>query len=132
MIIGMYLRNYAKEMEIKYNKFLEKEKLFKKKIAELTEELYKLKYGKKMPSDLEEYQNNQEEITPQSDGENIYDEKKGVKTVKKIVTNKANSQGITRIVDVGTVTKEIGNAFITTKTTQISYKRRRVIDNKQE
>jgi chromosome segregation ATPase len=138
MIIGMYLKKYEDEMEVKYNKFLEKEKILKKRIADLTGELHMIKYGKKMASSVEEYQNNNnvEEITPQSDGENenkiaIYDGNNGIKSLQKIISNRADSQGITRIVDVGTVTKEIGNAVITTKTTQISYKRRRVADGQQ-
>ena len=61
----------------------------------------------------------------------LYNENNGIKSLQKIISNKADSQGITRIVDVGTVTKEIGNAVITTKTTQISYKRRRVTDGQQ-
>ncbi len=93
-----------------------------------------IKYGKKRQNNLGEY--DAEEITPQSEGENenkiaIYDEKNGLKTLKKVISNQEDSQGITRIVDVGTVTKEIGNAIITTKTTQISYKRRRVTDGQQ-
>ena len=139
MIIGMYIKSYGKQMESKYKKLSEKEKLLKKKISELTEELHMLKYGKKMPSDLEEYQNQiniEETHTPQSDGENenklkIYDEKDGIRSLKKIISNRSGSQGITRVVDVGTVTKEVGNAVITTKTTQISYKRRRVTDGQQ-
>ena len=134
MIIGMYLKRYGDEMDVKYNKFLEKEKNMKKTISNLTEELHMIKYGKKRPNNLGEY--DAEEITPQSEGENenkiaIYDEKNGLKTLKKVISNQEDSQGITRIVDVGTVTKEIGNAIITTKTTQISYKRRRVTDGQQ-
>ena len=45
--------------------------------------------------------------------------------------NKASSDGQTRVVDMGTTTKEIGGTVITTKTTQISYKRKR-LDKKSE
>ena len=88
------------------------------------------KYGKKMPSNLEDYQN---EIN--IDDENnkkiqIYDGKNG-KALKTTYSNSSSSKGITRIVNVGTTTQEIGNALITTKTTKISYKRRRVEKNQE-
>ena len=118
MIIGIYLYRYKKEMEIKYNKM-------QKKIDDLTEELYMFKFGKKIISDLDEIQN---ENIAQNEGENsnkvqIY-EKSGGKGFKTSMTNRSTSQGITRVINVGTVTKEIGNALITTKTTQISYKKK--------
>ncbi len=36
-----------------------------------------------------------------------------------------NTNNITRMVDLGSTTKQVGNTIITTKTTQISYKRKR-------
>ena len=61
-----------------------------------------------------------------------YDEKEGTNGIRVFSSNKSTSQGITRVVDVGTVTKNIGNTVVTTKTTKISYKRRRVGNNQQE
>ena len=112
----------------------------KKKISDLTGELHMFKYGKKIPSNLEEYQNDinieENENMAQSDGENDKQiqkyEGKGGKGIRAFSSNRSTSQGITRVVDMGTTTKEIGNTVVTTKTTKISYKRRRVGNGQQE
>ena len=134
----MKLKALEKEMENKCNKVTQE---LKKKISDLTGELHMLKYGKKIPSNLEEYQN---EINIEEDANMVksedenekqiqkYDEKEGTNGIRVFSSNKSTSQGITRVVDVGTVTKNIGNTVVTTKTTKISYKRRRVGNNQQE
>ena len=118
--IDMILGIYRKEID----KLIENEKLLKKKIADLTAELHMFKYGKKMPSNLEEYQNDlnveEKENMAQSEGEN-----------EKQIQKYEGKNGVTRVVDVGTTTKQIGNTVVTTKTTKISYKRRRVGNNQQ-
>ena len=116
MIIGMHMQRLMKECEKKCSKY-------KRKIAELTEELHMLKYGKKMPSNLEDFQDKIPDITQvEGDGENY---------MKNLISKRSNSQGIGRFVDVGTTTQQFGNAIITTRTTQISYKRKRHSKNKK-
>ena len=110
MIIGMHLQRLMKECEKKCSKY-------KRRIAELTEELHMLKYGKKMPSNLEELQDKIADVSQvEGDGENY---------LKNLISKRSNSQGIGRFVDIGTTTQPFGNAIITTRTTQISYKRKR-------
>ena len=76
-----------------------------------------LKYGKKIPSNLEDYK---DIIKPEGQIE-----KQEENQIQEMIEERAKSQGMSKVVDVGTTTKQIGNTIITTKTTQISYKRRR-------
>ena len=66
--------------------------------------------------------------------ENINDSQNQIKTFefendgnsfRKYVSNRLLSQGLTKIVDMGMTTKKVGNSIITTKTTQISLKRKK-------
>ena len=140
MFIGMHIKRYEKEMEKKYGKFINQEKLLKNKIADLIAELHMIKYGKESPSELEEYQNkiviDQNEIVPQSEGDNenklkVFEKKEGFKGFRTLVSNRDTSQGITRVINIGTTTQEFSNAIITKRTTNISYKRRNEKINQQ-
>ena len=140
MIIGMYLKRYGDELEKTNNKLMQEGKILKKRINELTEELQLIKYSKKYQNNLEEKKNDiiidDKEITPKKGGEfdkmQLMESTGGKKGYRTVISNTAYGQGITRTVNVGSVTKEIGNAIITTKTTQISYKRKRVEDIKEQ
>ena len=55
MLIGMHLSKQQKNYEKKYNNLIEVQNRLKKRISDLTSQLNMLKYGKKMPSDLEEH-----------------------------------------------------------------------------
>ena len=92
-----------------------------------------IKYKKRNQASLEINQKeiDENEKTQQNEGEIDYkkqliESQEGKKGFRTIVSNRVSGQGITRTVNIGTITKEIGNAIITTKTTQISYKRKRV------
>ena len=131
MIIGMYIKRYDKEMEKKYGKFMNQEKILKKKIADLISELHMSKYGKEIPSEMEDNQkeNNiiENEIIAQSEGENgkiILEKKEGNIGFRAIVTNRMTSQGITRVVNSKTTTQEFKNAAIEKNVIQTSFKRR--------
>ena len=137
MLIGMYLQKQIKNLEKKYSKMEEDINKYKKRISELTEELHLIKFGKKLPSNLEEYKDQidikkNEGQTIGEEQTQIFEGKDGEKIIKRIISKRASShEGITRVVDVGTTTKEVGNAIITTRTTQISYKRKRA-ENKTD
>ena len=140
MIIGMYLKRYGDELEKTNNKLMQEGKILKKRINELTEELQLIKYSKKYQNNVEENKNeiivDENGLTPKKGGEfdkmQLIEAQGGTKGFRTVISNRAYGQGITRTVNVGSVTKEIGNAIITTKTTQISYKRKRVEDIKEQ
>ena len=131
MIVGMYLTKQEKKYEKKYNNLVEVQERLKKRIADLTGQLHIFKYGKKMPSDLEEHKIEfelNENIVGDNDIENksqIIEDNTGSGTFRKYMTNDTKTNGLSRIIDVGSTTKQVGNTVITTKTTQISYKRKR-------
>ena len=85
-----------------------------------------------MHNEIEEYKNqiyiDHNEIVSQNEGENenkltIFEKKEGFKGFRTLVSNRGTSQGITRVINIGTTTHEFKNAVITKKTTQISYKK---------
>jgi chromosome segregation protein len=137
MLIGMYLQKQLKSLEKKYSKMAEDINKYKKRISELTGELHIIKFGKRLPSNLEEYKDqiNLKTDEGQTQGEEqtqIFEGRDGEKIIKRIISKRASShEGITRVIDVGTTQKEFGNAIITTRTTQISYKRKRA-ENKTD
>ena len=118
MIINLYPN--------KYSKLLEQNKILKKKIDDLTEELISYKSEKKGDNNLIANNNinlNEEE---KDNRMQIYNKKDGNKGYIM-----DSSQGLGKVIDIGTTTQQIGNTIITTKTTQISYKRRRLDNNQQ-
>jgi len=104
MFIGMFMRKIEKDMQIKINKLKELNENYKKRIQILTEEIENCKKGL-----------NKEDEKDVDDDNN---------KIKEYTHNRSISQGGMREL-VGTTTQQIGNTIITTKTTQISYKKRR-------
>ena len=136
MLVGMHLSKQEKNNQIKINNLLEVQERLKKRIADLTAQLNTYKHCKKMPSDFEdrkiEFQinsdrtgdyglGNKSQIIEEDMHPNSYrNYKNDAKENNNIINN-----SISRMVDLGTSTKQVGNTIITTKTTQISYKRKR-------
>ena len=126
MIIGMHLSRQEKNYEKKFNNLVEVQNRLKKRISDLTSQLNMFKYGKKMPSDLEEHK-----IEIDIDNTNLInlDNKTTqiteIKRDYKCNTFQKYSEKKTR-----TLSKRIGDNTITT-TTQISYKRRKKEGNNQ-
>ena len=126
MIIGMFIQQQKKDCEKKHSRLLEEINNYKRRLSQLNKELNIYKYGKKNPSNAEDFKNKlniNTETAITSGGSQILkanDGGKGIKSLKQINSHRSNSYGITRVVE--TTSQEIGNAIITTKTTQISYK----------
>ena len=126
MIIGMFLQEQKNNCEKKHKKLLEDNNNYKKRISNLNKELNFYKFGKENPSNAEDFKNKfnintETAITPgQSQILSLNEGGKGEKSLKQIISHRSNSHGITRVVEK--TSQEIGNAIITTRTTQISYK----------
>ena len=118
MIIGIYLHRYQKEMEKKYNNLLNKEKMLKKKIAELTEQLYLLKYGKKNYINTENYQIEGNNYKNSHVKEDIGENERKIQQFfeefdfSKSITNENKKKGIIPYEEVKSTTKEIENICI--------------------
>ena len=126
MIIGMYLYRHEKHMDKKYSKLKEKEKMLQKTVSDLTEEIYISKYIKKLDN------KNEISIKKNSNVSRIGGENEN----RLQIFNKDTGigfgaiQGKKSIVEVGTNTQQFGNNIITNKTTQISFRRKK-LDNNQ-
>ena len=111
MIIGVYLAKQEKKYEKKYNSLLEVQNRLKKRISDLTGQINTYKYGKKLPTDFEEYK------------------------IETEVNNDENKQmnhksyTFQRYINKKTDNKKIGDIIETTKTAQIAYKRKKEGDN---
>lgn len=117
MIIGMFMRKLEKEMEIKINKLKEINENYKKRIQILNEENESLKLSLNKEDEKEE--KTQEDNNISNTG------RKEIK-VNRFSHNRSSSQGgLSKFIGTSTKQYGIGNAIITTKTTQISYKKKR-------
>ena len=120
MIIGMFMRKLEKEMEIKINKLKEINENYKKRIQILNEENESFKIS--LNQEVEK-----EEQTPEDNNINNISntDKKEIK-VNRFSHNRSSSQGgLSKFIGTSTRQYGIGNAIITTKTTQISYRKKR-------
>ena len=134
MIVGMHLSKQEKNNKKKYNNLLEVQDRLKKRIADLTGQLNTYKNCKKCQNDLEDHKIDFElnthrtyEINNDNKSQILEDEDIQTNSYRKYGNkeNYCNNNNITRKVDLGTTTQQVGNTIITTKTTQISYKRKR-------
>ena len=133
MLVGMHLSKVEKNCQAKINNLLEVQERLKKRIADLTAQLNALKHCKKISGDLEDQKIDFELNTDRNNDYRIGSKSlileddnhpNSYRTyVRKEKEN--NTNNITRMVDLGSTTKQVGNTIITTKTTQISYKRKR-------
>jgi len=120
------IQQQKKDCEKKHSRLLEEINNYKRRLSQLNKELNIYKYGKKNPSNAEDFKNKfnintETAITPgQSQILSLNEGGKGEKSLKQIISHRSNSHGITRVVEK--TSQEIGNAIITTRTTQISYK----------
>ena len=105
MIIGVHLSKQEKNFEKKYNNLLEVQGRLKKRINDLTGQINTYKYGKKLPTDFEEIKIE----TEVNNDENQQINHKS-NTFQRYIHRKMN--------------KKIGEVVETTKTAQISYKRK--------
>ena len=140
MIVGMHLAKQEIKNQKKYDNLLEVQDRLKKRITDLTGQLNNYKDGKIL-GDLEDHKiefeinsnrsNRTQDFCNKSQiieddsrvhsYRNYLNDDKGTRGIKTLVNNNSMS----RIIDMGTTTKQVGNTIITTKTTQISYKRKR-------
>jgi chromosome segregation ATPase len=105
MFIGMFMRKIEKDMQIKINKLKEINENYQKRIQALIEE--NENYKKRL--------NQEEEKDDQMPGDNENNK------IREYKHNRSISQGeLSKFIG-----SQIGNTIITTKTTQISYKKRR-------
>ena len=126
MLIGMHLSKQQKNYEKKYNNLIEVQNRLKKRISDLTSQLNMLKYGKKMPSDLEEHK-----IEIDIDNANLIDLDNKTTQITEIKRDyKCNTFQKYSEKKMRTLSRRIGDNTITT-TTQISYKRRQKGGNNQ-
>jgi chromosome segregation ATPase len=136
MIVGMHLSKQEKNNQKKYNNLLEVQDRLKKRIADLTGELNNYKHCKKSCSDLVDHKIDFElnthrtyELNNENKSQIMEDDDDDIQPNSyRNYANKenySNNNKITRKVDLGTTTQQVGNTIITTKTTQISYKRKR-------
>ena len=136
MIIGMHLSKQEKKYEKKYNNLLEVQSRLKKRIENLTSQLNIIKYGKKMPSDLEEHKFQFDVNDNIGDSDNrtstITEIKKDYKcnTFQKYINSEKKMNNLSKNMEIGNQKKKLVDTQITT-TTQISYKRRRRGGNNQ-
>ena len=112
------MKQIEKEMEIKINKLKEIIENYKKRIQVLNEENESLKRSLNLEVEKEEQTPEENDIS-KSDKKEIK-----VNRISHISHNRSSSQGgLSKY--IGISNRQIGNAIITTKTTQISYKKKR-------
>ena len=117
MLIGMYMRQVEKEMGIKMSKLNELNNIYQKRIKILNEENESLK--KRLQGEKEK-----ETLEQTDDGSG----NRKFSRFRRLEESRSYSQGgLTQ--QVNTSTRHIGNTIITTKTTQISYKKKRRDEN---
>ena len=127
MIIGLHLAKQEKNQEKRYNNLLEVQGRLKKRITDLTGQINCYKSGKNISDDLEDHKIEFEIKSPKTDDQDYTNKSQIIDSgrynkyqrYKKICNTP-------RGVDYSTtnINKE-GDVIITTKTTQISYKRKR-------
>ena len=131
MIVGLHLTKQERNNEKKYNNLIEVQNRLKKRITDLTSQLNTYKHGKKMSNDFEDHKIEFElnSARNRDDRDNDFENKSQIIDTKcntyqryKKISNISNTS---RAIDLGTTTKKVGDVIITTKTTQISYKRKR-------
>ena len=127
MIIGIYLYRHEKQMYQRYIKLKEKEKILQKTISDLTEEIYISKYGKKIHNKNEfniKDNSNFSQSKGEKDNRLQIIEKEGGTSFLKI-------QGTKGTTEIGSSSQHVGNTFITTRTTEISFRKRKLDNNQQ-
>ena len=113
MIVGMHLSKQEKKNQKKYNNMLEVQDRLKKRIE------FELNTNKTGEFGI-------------GNKSQIIEDNNHLNNIRNYLDNdKENTNNnIPRVYDLGTTTKQVGNTIITTKTTQISYKRKRGGNNK--
>ena len=130
MIVGLHLIKQEKNNEKKYNNLIEVQNRLKKRITDLTSQLNTYKHGKKMSNDFEDHKIEFELNSARNydNRDNDFENKSQIIDTKCNTYQrykKINNINTSREIDLGTTTKKVGDVIITTKTTQISYKRKR-------
>ena len=133
MIVGMHLSKQEKKNQKKYNNMLEVQDRLKKRINDLTGQLNNYKHTKINSDDLNDHKI-EFELNTNRTGEfgvgnksQIIDDNSHLNNFRNYLNNDKENTNINmpKVYDLGTTTKQVGNTIITTKTTQISYKRKR-------
>ena len=131
MIIGLHLAKQERNQEKKYNNLLEVQGRLKKRINDLTGQINTYKNGKKFYDDLEDHKIEFELNSPKLE-DNDYANKSQIIDSSRCNTYQRYKKitNIPRTYDyTSTNIKKAGDVIITTKTTQISYKRKRGKNN---